>query len=190
MGALRLILGDQLSPSIATLQGLNPEQDTVMLCEVMEEATYVEHHPKKIAFLFSAMRHFAGELEAQGACVRYAKLDDPDNAGSFTGELKRAVAELKPDRLEVTEPGEYRVLAMMRSWKPCSPFRSSSTVIRAFWPIMMISRPGRRARHSCVWSFSIARCGGNIKSLWSLMASRRAVPGTMTARTANRQTRT
>jgi deoxyribodipyrimidine photolyase-related protein len=117
MGALRLILGDQLSPSIATLQGLNPEQDTVMLCEVMEEATYVEHHPKKIAFLFSAMRHFAGELEAQGACVRYAKLDDPDNAGSFTGELKRAVAELKPDRLEVTEPGEYRVLAMMQSWQ-------------------------------------------------------------------------
>ena len=117
MGALRLILGDQISPSIATLQGLNPAQDTVMLCEVMEEATYVQHHPKKIAFLFSAMRHFAGELEAQGARVRYVKLDDPDNGGSFTAELKRAVAEIKPDRVVVTEPGEYRVLVMMRSWQ-------------------------------------------------------------------------
>ncbi len=117
MGALRLILGDQLSHSIAALQGLDPLQDTVMLCEVMEEATSVQHHPKKIAFLFSAMRHFAGELEAKGCRVRYVELDDPENGGSFTAEVKRAVALLRPDRVEVTEPGEYRVLAMMQSWE-------------------------------------------------------------------------
>lgn len=45
MAALRLILADQLSESIALLQGLDKENDTVMLCEVMEEATYVPHHP-------------------------------------------------------------------------------------------------------------------------------------------------
>ena len=60
MTALRLILADQLSESMPSLQGLDTAQDTVMLCEVMEEARYVPHHPKKIAFLFSAMRHFAG----------------------------------------------------------------------------------------------------------------------------------
>ena len=117
MGVLRLILGDQLSHSIADLHDIDLRQDTVMICEVMEEATYVQHHPKKITFLFSAMRHFAAELEARGCRVRYVKLDDPSNTGSFTAEIKRAVVDLKVDRLIVTEPGEFRVLAMMKSWE-------------------------------------------------------------------------
>ncbi|MCE3005738.1 MAG: cryptochrome/photolyase family protein, partial [Rickettsiales bacterium] len=116
MGALRLILADQLSESIAALQGLDKAQDTVMLCEVMEEASYVPHHPKKIAFLFSAMRHFAAELEAQGVRVRYVTLNDAENTGSFTGEAARAVKALGVSRLIVTEPGEYRVREMIKNW--------------------------------------------------------------------------
>ena len=117
MTALRLILADQLSESLASLQELDKASDTVMFCEVMEEAGYVPHHPKKIAFLFSAMRHFAEALKANGVHVRYVKLDDQGNTGSFTGEVQRAVAELKPETIIVTEPGEYRVLEMMRSWQ-------------------------------------------------------------------------
>lgn len=116
MPALRLILADQLSESISSLEGICAE-DTVMLCEVMEEATYVPHHPKKIAFLFAAMRHFASELEAKAVQVRYIRLDDAKNTGSFTGEVDRAIRELNPSRLMVTEPGEYRVLEMMKSWQ-------------------------------------------------------------------------
>ncbi|MFN5608751.1 MAG: cryptochrome/photolyase family protein [Holosporales bacterium] len=116
MTVLRLILADQLSASISSLHGVDKAQDTVMLCEVMEEARYVPHHPKKIAFLFSAMRHFAAELEESGVRVRYIKLDDASNTGSFTGEVQRAAKELKPSRLIVTEPGEYRVLDMMKGW--------------------------------------------------------------------------
>ncbi len=116
MGALRLILADQLSESIAALQGLDKAQDTVMLCEVMEEASYVPHHPKKIAFLFSAMRHFAAELEAQGVRVRYVTLNDAENTGSFTSEAERAVKALGVSRLIVTEPGEYRVREMIKNW--------------------------------------------------------------------------
>jgi deoxyribodipyrimidine photolyase-related protein len=88
----------------------------------MEEATYVPHHPKKIAFLFAAMRHFAAELEAQGVNVRYIKLDDPDNSGCFTGEVQRALKALKPSHVVVTEPSEYRVLTMMRSWQDVFDF--------------------------------------------------------------------
>lgn len=117
MSTLRLVLADQLSPSLASLQGLDKEHDTVMLCEVMEEATYVPHHPKKIAFLLSAMRHFASDLQAQGVAVRYVKLDDTANTGCFTGEVQRAVQDLKCSRLIITEPGEYRVLEMMKGWQ-------------------------------------------------------------------------
>ena len=117
MSALRLILADQLSESIAALQGLDKKSDTVMFCEVMEEASYVSHHPKKIAFLFSAMRHFAAAIAAGGAHVRYVKLDDSKNTGSLTSEVQRALSEREHQAIIVTEAGEYRVLEMMRSWQ-------------------------------------------------------------------------
>ena len=53
MTKLCFILGDQLSESISSLTVIDKQDDLVFLCEVMEEATYVAHHPKKIAFLFS-----------------------------------------------------------------------------------------------------------------------------------------
>jgi deoxyribodipyrimidine photolyase-related protein len=117
MATLRLILADQLSESIASLQDLDKANDKVLMAEVMEEATYVAHHPKKIAFLFSAMRHFAQELEANGVSVCYSKLDDPENSGSLTGEIRRAIAAIKPSELIVTEPGEYRLLKTMQEWQ-------------------------------------------------------------------------
>ncbi|MFT5709294.1 MAG: deoxyribodipyrimidine photolyase-related protein, partial [Oceanospirillaceae bacterium] len=57
MSTLRLILGDQLSHTISSLDGCDRAKDIILICEVWEEATYVNHHKKKIAFLFSAMRH-------------------------------------------------------------------------------------------------------------------------------------
>lgn len=87
------------------------------MVEVQEEATYVRHHKKKIAFLFSAMRHFADELRGAGWQVDYVKLDDPENAGSFTSEVERAAARIPPEKIVVTEPGEWRVLKEMQSWQ-------------------------------------------------------------------------
>lgn len=117
MTSLRLLLADQLSASITSLDTLDVANDTVMLCEVMQEATHVPHHPQKIAFLFSAMRHFAEDLTARGVRVRYVPLKDPSNTGSFTGEIERAVQHIKPARVMVTEPSEYRVLAMVKTWQ-------------------------------------------------------------------------
>jgi len=51
----------------------------VLMAELRVEATYVRHHKKKIAFLFSAMRHFRDELRNRGYLVSYSALDDPDN---------------------------------------------------------------------------------------------------------------
>ena len=117
MTVLRVILGDQLSKNIPALQGADKQSDTILMCEVAEEATYVKHHKKKIAFLFSAMRHFAEGLKEDGFSVRYTKLDDKNNAGSFKGEVKRALAEFSPEKIIVNQPGEYRVLEDMRSWQ-------------------------------------------------------------------------
>ncbi|MEM9843018.1 MAG: cryptochrome/photolyase family protein, partial [Pseudomonadota bacterium] len=117
MSNLILILGDQLSPNIAALRDADPARDRVLMAEVQEEATYVRHHKKKIAFLFSAMRHFAEDLRADGWTVDYVSLDDPDNTGSFSGEVERFAAAQDPDAIIVTEPGEWRVRCAIEDWQ-------------------------------------------------------------------------
>ncbi len=113
---LRVVLGDQLTRGLASLRDVK-SGDVVLMMEVQEEATHVPHHKQKIVFIFSAMRHFAEELRAEGLTVDYVNLDDAKNTGSFAGELARAVKRHKPDQIEVTEPGEWRVLKSMRGWE-------------------------------------------------------------------------
>ena len=112
MGVLRLVLGDQLSPDISSLMDAAPD-DLILMAEVAEEATYVRHHKKKIAFLFAAMRHFAAELDAAGHSVRYVRLVDAGNAGSLRGEVARALEEV---------PGLSSVVVT----KPCLLYTSPS----------------------------------------------------------------
>ncbi len=116
MSTLRYLFADHLSRSVSSLEGLDTAHDVVLMTEVVAECTYVPHHPKKIAFLFSAMRHFAAELAAEGVRVDYVRLDDPANSGSFAGEIRRAVARHRPARVVLTEPGEWRVLEEVRGW--------------------------------------------------------------------------
>ncbi len=117
MSALILVLGDQLSPHISSLAGADRATSTILMCEVAAEAGYVKHHKRKIAFLFSAMRHFADELRRDGWTVDYVRLDDPDNGGSFTAEVARAIARHGAASITVTEPGEWRVLGDMQTWE-------------------------------------------------------------------------
>ncbi len=115
--ALRVVLGDQLSPGVSALEGLDPKRDRVLLMEVMAECTYVPHHPQKIILILSAMRHFAHALEARGVAVDYIRLDDTANTQSFAGEVARAVARHRPERIIATHPGEWRVLQDMEAWE-------------------------------------------------------------------------
>ena len=117
MTVLRLILGDQLSHQIASLRDINIDTDIVLMAEVSAEVTYVKHHKRKIAFLFSAMRHFAEELRRAGANVIYRRLDDQNNGGSLESELKQVIASRKISKLVLTMPGEYRLMETMRSWQ-------------------------------------------------------------------------
>ena len=110
------ILGDQLTRDIASIRGCTENDTVVLMMEVWDEATYVKHHKQKIALIFSAMRHFAQELRDAGWTVDYVKLDDDDNAGSFTGEVARAIEEHGPRLVRVVEAGEWRVRDDMEQW--------------------------------------------------------------------------
>lgn len=117
MSTLRIILGDQLSSTISSLKACDQSKDIILMCEVWEETSYVKHHKKKIAFLFSAMRHFARYLEENKYQVIYTKLDDKENTGSFKGEVERTLKDHSIKNIVVTHPGEYRLLVEIQSWE-------------------------------------------------------------------------
>lgn len=116
MTTLRLVMGDQLSRDIAALADLDRDRDVVLMVEVEAEARHVPHHKQKIVLVLSAMRHFAGELAAEGIRVDYVRLEDAGNTGHFDGEVARAVARHGARRLVVTAPSERRVAAMVAGW--------------------------------------------------------------------------
>lgn len=117
------VFADQLSLNLSALERADRRRDRVLMVEVDEEAHHVAHHRKKLAFLFSAMRHHAEALRQDGWMVDYVRLDDPKNTGSFTGELRRALARHDASRVVLTEPGEWRVFEMAGRWPDSFPAR-------------------------------------------------------------------
>lgn len=113
VGRLILVLGDQLSDSLSALREGDKVTDTVVMAEVQAETDYVPHHPRKIAFLFAAMRKHAAHLRAEGWTVRYTCLDDAENTHSIPGELLRAADATGATEAIGTEPGEFRLIAAL-----------------------------------------------------------------------------
>jgi len=113
---LVVVLGDQLSPGLASLAVARPQDVVIVMAEVAAEATYVAHHKKKIAFLFSAMRRFAQALREAGFMVDYRRFDDADEAHALGDVVAAAARRHDASRIKVVEPGEWRVLEEMRGW--------------------------------------------------------------------------
>lgn len=106
---LVLVLGDQLDPSSSALDGLDRAADAVWMAEAAEESTRVWSHKARIAMFLAAMRHFRDALRRRGIRVEYRRLDDREARGTLGAELAAAVERLRPQRLIVAEPGEWRV---------------------------------------------------------------------------------
>jgi deoxyribodipyrimidine photolyase-related protein len=112
---LVLVLGDQLDPAGAAFDGFDAARDAVWMAEVAEESTHVwSSKPRTVMFL-AAMRHFAQDLRAAGRPTHYTRLDDPANHGSLPAQLEADIERLRPARLVMTEPGDWRVLQAIRA---------------------------------------------------------------------------
>ena len=116
MVKLCLLLGDHLSLSMSSLRYINKDTDRVLLCEVREEATYVKHHKIKIAFLFSAMRHFAQSLKDYGYKVDYVHYNDENNKGSLFAQVEDYVKHHHISEVTLAKPGEYRLYNDVNTW--------------------------------------------------------------------------
>ncbi|MCY7295658.1 cryptochrome/photolyase family protein [Alteromonas sp. a30] len=115
--ALRLILGDQLTESLDIIQQADPASDLFFMAEVDQEATHVKHHGKKIAFIFSAMRHFAKSLQKSGFRVRYTTITDTNNTHTLFDEVKRIIGNRTFQRIIITEPSEYHLKHSITTWE-------------------------------------------------------------------------
>jgi deoxyribodipyrimidine photolyase-related protein len=111
-GRLIIVFGDQLDLNAALIRSLDPA-DTVLMMEVANESRHVPSHVQRTALFLSAMRHFSAELVRRKIRVRYVTIDDPENTGSFVTEIARAIASVNPSEVACTQPGEWRVLAML-----------------------------------------------------------------------------
>ncbi len=186
MTTLIPLLGDQLSAGLASLRGAEPEASVVLMMEVAAEATYVRHHKRKIAFLFSAMRHFAEELRAAGWVVDYVTLDDPANGQDFDAEVARAASRHAATRIVTVEAGEWRVLDSQARWGaltglPCA-ILPDDRFLNARADFADWARPRKRLvmedfyrlmrRHTGILMDGIAPAGGQ----WNFDADNRKPP--------------
>lgn len=111
------LLADQLTFDMASLQDFKPHEDILIFCEVRSETDYVEHHPQKIVFLFSAMRHFAKNCQDMQFKVHYVTLDDPLNTQTLISEWERLAHQYQSQDIYLTLPGEWRLTQAISAWK-------------------------------------------------------------------------
>lgn len=127
MSILRPILADQLSFDLPSLKNINAASDILVFCEVRSETDYVPHHPQKIIFLFSAMRHFAKTCQEMGFQVHYVELNDVENTQNLVSEWQRIAKLYQCSSISITRPGEWRLTHELESWQ-----------LQSDWPLELL----------------------------------------------------
>ncbi len=112
---LIIVLGDQLDLEAAAFDGFDAKLDALWMAEVAEESNHVWSSKPRTALFLSAMRHFAAAQIDAGRTLHYTRLDSPDNHGSLSAQLQADLQRLRPTRLVMTAPGDWRVLQAIKA---------------------------------------------------------------------------
>jgi deoxyribodipyrimidine photolyase-related protein len=111
---LILILGDQLDIESNALKDFDAAQDRVLMIESQGEGKYVWSHKARIALFLSAMRHFAQDLVQRNMPVDYQKIQN-NQYFTFDEALEKTLQDSKPRKLILMQPGEWRMLEIIRA---------------------------------------------------------------------------
>ena len=112
---LIVVLGDQLDLEASSYDNFDARVDAVWMAEVADESARVWSSRPRIVMFLAAMRHFALALKAVNRPLHYAQLDASGNQGSLAAQLKADMERLRPARLVMTEPGDWRVLQAIKA---------------------------------------------------------------------------
>lgn len=114
MRNLILVLGDQLNLDNPALDGIDRQQDCIVMIEAADESTHVWSHQARITLFLSAMRHFAELLREQDLPLLYVALQPAANGEHGLGaQLRKLLGKHQPSRVIVCKPGEHRVLELV-----------------------------------------------------------------------------
>jgi len=111
---LVLVLGDQLDPRSAALDGFDPSSDALWMAEVDEESRHVPSHKARTALFLAAMRHYRDAQRDAGRTVHYREIGRHGASGlgeALADDLRR----LRPRELRLTQPGDWRVAETLRA---------------------------------------------------------------------------
>jgi len=106
---LVVVLGDQLDEHSAAFEGFDPALDAVWMCEAPAEASHVWSHKARLVLFIAAMRHFRERLRARGWRVHYAATGEHPHR-TLAAALTASLATLKPGKVLMVEPGEWRLV--------------------------------------------------------------------------------
>lgn len=110
MTATIWILGDQLTPDHPALATSENREDTqVILIESKVRTQRLPYHAKKLALMFSAMRHRAETLRETGFTVDYRQAEDMPSA------LRAHCEEYQPERIVTMEASSHRGRVFQRN---------------------------------------------------------------------------
>lgn len=105
------VLGHQLSCDLQGFKQVDREKDWIVMIEATSRATWATYHKKKLVLIFSAMRHFAKQLEEAGYQVDYRQ------APSFDEGLQVHIQEKNIRTLLYHEPSDFRMRQLIRTWR-------------------------------------------------------------------------
>lgn len=111
---LLLLLPDQLNEVYLEEASLDRKRDAVLQMELVDDFNHVPGHRQRTVLFLAAMRHFAQDLEDDGWRGAYVRLEDRRNDGGLRSQLRRAWQRLRPSKLVVFRPGDFRTLAAIR----------------------------------------------------------------------------
>ncbi len=110
------VLGDQLWQGQSAIESCQEDKDNahVILIESLEHVKERRYHKQKLILIWSAMRHFAEELKAEGWTVTY------ETADSFEAPLAEWVKKDSIDELRVMQPADKPFAQFLADVKlPC-----------------------------------------------------------------------
>ncbi len=102
------LLGDQLGPHVASLEGADPSHTRILLVESTAKVTSKAWHRQRLHLVLTAMRRRAAELEAAGFAV------DRRRAPTLAAGLAAHVAEHRPEGVRVMEPMSWDGLQLLQ----------------------------------------------------------------------------
>ncbi|MFB1081917.1 cryptochrome/photolyase family protein [Jeotgalibacillus sp. JSM ZJ347] len=109
--ATRWIFGNQLCHELPIVKEADKEHDVFLMIEAESRSTWQHYHKQKLVLIFSAMRHFAAELEDKGYRVDYREAD------SFEDAWKAHANEFEPEKVFYTLHMDYRMTQAMKKWE-------------------------------------------------------------------------